>query len=86
MSLAAEPGIDDADYAAAGFQRCGPLAVRLDILERLADLIREARQAHPNRQFEPAPAMTSLLGCSVADLRGVLKSLGYKRVQKGDDP
>lgn len=86
MSLPAEPGIDDADYAAAGFQRCGPLAVRLDILERLADLIREARQAHPKRQFEPAPAMTSLLGCSVEDLRGVLKSLGYKRVQKGDDP
>jgi len=83
-SAPAEAGRPGADYAAAGFQLCGPRAVRLDILERLADLIREARKQDPQRRFEPGPAMTSLLGCSPEDLRGVLKALGYRRVRKPD--
>lgn len=86
MSIPANPEIDPADYAAAGFQPCGEIAVRLDMLERLADLIREQRGAHPRHHFEITHAMTSLLGCSVEEMRTVLKSLGYKRVQKGPDP
>lgn len=86
MSVAADDSFTAADYAAAGFQRCGPRAVRLDMLERLADVIREARAREKTRDFELSPAMTSLLGCSVQDLRGVLSSLGYRRVKKGPDP
>ncbi len=71
-----------ADYAAAGFQPCGPRAVRLDMLERLADLIREQRSENKERRFEPNAPMTALLGCSNEDLREVLKALGYRRVQK----
>jgi len=71
-----------ADYAAAGFQPCGPRAVRLDMLERLADLIREQRSENKERRFEPNAPMTALLGCSNDDLREVLKALGYRRVQK----
>ncbi|MBI1236126.1 MAG: ATP-dependent DNA helicase [Alphaproteobacteria bacterium] len=86
MSVAADESRPAADHAAAGFQRCGPRIVRIDILERLADLVRDARAAGKNRDFELAPAMTSLLGCSVQDLRGVLSSLGFRRVRKGPDP
>ncbi|TGY90125.1 ATP-dependent DNA helicase [Marinicauda algicola] len=86
MSIPVEPERGAADYAAAGFQPCGEIAVRLDILERLADLIREARSGHDRHHFAITHAMTSLLGCSVEELRGVLRSLGYKRVQKGADP
>jgi ATP-dependent RNA helicase SUPV3L1/SUV3 len=86
MSVAVQEDRAAEDYAAAGFQRCGPRAIRLDILERLADLIRDARASSKKRDFELAPAMTSLLGCSVQDLRGVLASLGFRRVQKGPDP
>jgi len=71
-----------ADYAAAGFQPCGPRAVRLDMLERLADLIRDQRSEDKQRRFEPNAPMTALLGCSNDDLREVLKALGYRRVQK----
>jgi ATP-dependent RNA helicase SUPV3L1/SUV3 len=39
-SVAADPKIPEAFYRAAGYHVCGPRAVRLDILERLADLIR----------------------------------------------
>jgi ATP-dependent RNA helicase SUPV3L1/SUV3 len=70
-----------ADYAAAGFQPCGPRAVRLDMLERLADLIRDQRSENKERRFEPNAPMTALLGCSNEDLREVLKALGYRRVQ-----
>jgi ATP-dependent RNA helicase SUPV3L1/SUV3 len=63
---------------------CGPLAVRLDMLERLADLIRDARQADKARRFTPAPAMMNLLGCDEEALCGVLRALGYRRVRKAE--
>ena len=85
-SLVVEPGRSEADYAAAGYQRCGPLAVRLDMLERLADLIRESRAEHGKGRFEPSAAMRSLLGCSNEELRQVLKALGYRRLRKAGEP
>ncbi len=39
-SVAADAAIPEAYYRACGYHLCGPRAVRLDILERLADLIR----------------------------------------------
>ncbi len=86
MSIPADEFHTAADHAAAGFQRCGPRIVRLDMLERLAGMIRDARASGKTRDFELAPAMTSLLGCPVEDLRGVLTSLGFRRVKKGPDP
>jgi ATP-dependent RNA helicase SUPV3L1/SUV3 len=75
-----------AEYAACGFYPCGPRAIRLDILERLADLIRDGRTKTRQSRFELAPEMTAVLGCSVEDLRGVLTSLNYRRLKKGPDP
>ena len=74
-----------ADYAAIGFQTCGPRVVRFDMLERLADVIREARPDPKKPAFDLKAEMTALMGCSVEDLRGVLSALGYKRVKKGED-
>ena len=82
-SLASEPSRSKADYAACGFFPCGPRAVRLDILEKLADLIRDARS---KTGFALAPEMVAVLGCSVEDLRGVLTSLRYRRLKTGPDP
>ncbi|PWE16823.1 ATP-dependent DNA helicase [Marinicauda salina] len=78
-SLPVEAGRSESDYAAAGYQRCGPLAVRLDILERLADLIRAGRAAGEGKAFALTAEMTALLGCTTDELRGVLKALGYTR-------
>jgi len=39
-SVPADPAVPEAFYRAAGYQLCGPRAVRLDIIERLADIIR----------------------------------------------
>ncbi len=77
-------------YRAAGFRVCGNRAVRVDILERLADLIRPAIQYRPGVTPGDAPqgtadgdgfvvtlAMTSLCGCAGEDFNSILKSLGY---------
>jgi len=84
-SLPNDRTYSQADYAAAGFYPCGTRAVRLDMLERLADLIREQRSTNKQRRFEPNAPMTALLGCSNDDLREVLKALGYRRVQTASE-
>ena len=80
-SLPADGSRAAADHIAIGYQPCGPRAVRFDILERLADLIRDARGKETRGQFALSPAMTALLGCSLEDLRGVLSALGYRRAK-----
>ncbi|NIX75212.1 helicase-related protein [Microvirga terricola] len=77
-------------YRAAGFRVCGGRAVRVDILERLADLIRPAIAYRPGvtpgeppagaadgEGFVATVAMTSLVGCAGEDFATILKSLGY---------
>lgn len=78
-----------------GYRLCGARAVRVDILERLADLIRPAIAFRPGITPGDAPegaaegngfiatvAMTSLLGCAGEDFSAILSSLGYRAEQK----
>ncbi|MDB5511264.1 MAG: helicase, partial [Enterovirga sp.] len=89
-SFAADPEIARGLYRAAGFRVCGSRAVRVDILERLADLIRPAVAYRPGvtpgepplgaadgEGFVQTPAMTSLVGTAGEDFGSILKSLGY---------
>ncbi len=72
-----------AAFRAAGYRKCGPLAVRLDILDRLSDLVREERGKDGAKGlFEVTPGMTALLGCSREDMAGALRALGFRRAQK----
>ncbi len=77
-------------YRTAGYRVAGERAVRVDILERLADLIRPAlswRETSPGpkpdgvfdgRGFTVTGAMTSLTGASGEDFASILRSLGYR--------
>ncbi len=77
-------------YRTAGYRVAGERAVRVDILERLADLIRPAlswRETSPGpkpdgvfdgRGFTVTSAMTSLTGASGEDFASILRSLGYR--------
>ncbi|ACA19132.1 helicase domain protein [Methylobacterium sp. 4-46] len=89
-SMPVNPEIAKGLYRAAGFRVCGGRAVRVDILERLADLIRPAIAYVPGTTpgepppgaadrdgFVPTVGMTSLVGCSGEDFASILKSLGY---------
>ena len=89
-SIPVDKEVEKGLYRAAGFRVCGERAVRVDILERLADLIRPAIQYRPGvtpgeapagaadgEGFVVTPAMTSLCGCAGEDFASILKSLGY---------
>jgi ATP-dependent RNA helicase SUPV3L1/SUV3 len=82
-------------YRAAGYRVCGERAVRVDILERLADLIRPAIAYRPGVTQGTPPAgsadqdgfvvtgaMTSLVGCAGEDFASILRSLGYVSVKR----
>ncbi|MBL0374111.1 helicase [Rhizobium sp. KVB221] len=76
-------------YRLAGFRFLGKRAVRIDILERLADLIRPLLQwkpgaparpegAYDGRRFMATPSMLSILGATADDMEEILKGLGYR--------
>ena len=77
-------------YRLLGYRQCGERAVRVDILERLADLIRPAlawRETSPGekptgafdgRGFVVTQAMTSLTGSAGEDFASILRALGYR--------
>jgi ATP-dependent RNA helicase SUPV3L1/SUV3 len=93
-SFPVDTSIDREAYRVLGYKQCGERAVRVDILERLADLIRPAlswRQgslggspgpkpagAFDGRGFVVTQAMTSLTGSAGEDFASVLRALGYR--------
>lgn len=90
-SFLVDPEVDPRLYEIAGFKVAGKRAVRIDILERLADIIRPLIAIDPARHQGELPAgaaegngfrvtveMTSLLGCSGEDFASILSSLGYR--------
>src|SRR6267378_2299717 len=84
-------------YRTIGYRVCGERAVRVDILERLADLIRPALSWRPGSAAPPpagafegigftvTQAMTSLTGSSGEDFASILRALGY-RMEKRPKP
>jgi ATP-dependent RNA helicase SUPV3L1/SUV3 len=94
-SFVANKDVPKGLYRAAGFRVCGDRAVRVDILERLADLIRPAVAYRPGTTPGDAPPgsadgdgfvvtvnMTSLAGCSGESFASILRSLGYQSEQR----
>ncbi|MGN6585105.1 MAG: helicase-related protein [Rhizobiaceae bacterium] len=88
-SLVRDPAFDPAFYRLAGFRLLGRRAVRVDILERLADIIRPALAWKPDGAVRPTaafdgnaflvtPAMMSILGAKAEDMEEILKGLGYR--------
>ena len=74
-------------YRVAGFRLCGERVVRVDIIERLSDLIRAAIPDHMRAGSRPpaetngfliSPQMTSLTGCSGEAFASILRSLGFE--------
>jgi ATP-dependent RNA helicase SUPV3L1/SUV3 len=90
-SFEIDPAVDPRLYEIAGFKVAGKRAVRVDILERLADIIRplialDARThqgelpmgAADANGFRVTVEMTSLLGTAGEDFASILNSLGYR--------
>ncbi|MGO9547111.1 MAG: helicase-related protein [Rhodomicrobium sp.] len=94
-SVPRNAAVPEAFYRAAGFHVCGQRAVRIDMLERLADIIRPLTAWRPTETNAEAPAgaagggafkirpeMMSIMGCSSDELGLILESLGFRREQR----
>ena len=87
LALAPAPGLTscmrqsdlpDGFYRSLGFRVYGKRAIRLDMLERLADLIRKAIEGNDKgNEFEITADMVSLMGCSRDEMADILRGLGY---------
>ncbi|WP_455480200.1 hypothetical protein V4B17_06230 [Bartonella sp. B23] len=88
-SLAVDPTYNKKFYQLAGYRILGQRAVRIDILERLANLIRSAihwkqgddpkpEGAYDGKSFFVTPTMLSILGANGTDMEEILKGLGYQ--------
>jgi ATP-dependent RNA helicase SUPV3L1/SUV3 len=85
----------DGYYDICGYRVCNTRAVRVDMLERLADLIRDRvfwKPRIPEEQrpvgsvegggFTVFPDLMSLVGCSGEEFEGILTSLGFRALTK----
>jgi ATP-dependent RNA helicase SUPV3L1/SUV3 len=93
-SVEAGAAIAEPYWRAAGFHVAGSRAVRIDMLERLSDVIR-ARTAFRAAEgleapagatgdggFRVVPELMSLVGCSGEEFASILKSLGFRRERR----
>src|SRR5690606_28991949 len=95
-SFVTDPQFEREFYRLSGFRNLGRRAVRVDILERLADLIRPTLGWKPGTGKRPdgafngesfivTPAMMSILGATADDMEAILKGLGYRSAEKPAD-
>ncbi|PWE33733.1 disulfide oxidoreductase [Maritimibacter sp. 55A14] len=79
------PAVVDADpgyYPMSGYRLSGARAIRIDMLERLADMLR----SQDNRGgFEAAADMLSITGMTLEQFADLLQGLGYK-AERGERP
>jgi len=80
-SLPAGKGMDAKFLEAIGYRLVGPLAVRVEILERVATEAWDLAEKGPFA--EPAQLM-NLMGCGAEELGRVLHALGYQRETKDE--
>ncbi len=94
-SAPVDPSIPEIFYRVIGFQICGSRAVRIDMLERLADMIRALVSWKPAGEgatpppgalgrgaFKATPEMMSIMGCSAEELGAILSAIGFQRERR----
>ena len=82
VTMQADNTLSATYYQMAGYRACGERALRLDMLERLADMIRPLDQ---KAGFEASPEMLSITGATLEQFVGIMGAFGF-RAEKGDRP
>ncbi len=82
VTFAAPEGLPEAYFQMAGYRRAGDRALRLDMLERLADMTRglDARKG-----FEATADMLSITGLTLEQFASLMEGMGY-RAEKAERP
>ncbi|MCZ6607437.1 MAG: helicase-related protein [Alphaproteobacteria bacterium] len=75
VSVPLDKGVPHRFYEAVGYRPLGPRALRVDIVERLAERAWKLSRAGP---FAAGPELLSLAGCASEEMSGVLAALGYR--------
>ena len=82
VTIPSIPDIDTQIYLMSGYKPAGERAIRIDMLERLADMLR----AEDSRGgFEAKADMLSITGMTLDQFAGLMEGLGYK-AEKGQRP
>lgn len=68
------PGVPEGYYTLSGYRPAGERAIRIDMLERLADLL---RVQDTRGGFEANPDMLSITGMTLEQFAGLMQGLGY---------
>ncbi|PRY94753.1 ATP-dependent RNA helicase SUPV3L1/SUV3 [Hasllibacter halocynthiae] len=82
VTIPAEKGAAPGYYAMAGYRAAGERAVRIDMLERLADMI---RGEDTRGGFEAKADMLSITGMTLEGFADLMRGLGYK-AERGERP
>lgn len=69
------PDVPTGNYILAGYHPAGSRAIRIDMLERLADIL---RQKDSRAGFEAVPDMLSITGMTLEQFADLMQGLGYK--------
>ena len=69
------PEVPKSHYTLAGYHPAGSRAIRIDMLERLADIL---RQKNSRAGFEATPDMLSITGMTLDQFADLMAGLGYK--------
>ena len=92
-SLSFDNVISKEGYRVAGYRPCGERIVRVDVVERLAGIIRAAMadeqpgvapggpSHRTSKGFVVSGQMTSLTGCSGEHFASILRSMGFRSVE-----
>ena len=82
VTIPVEAGAPEGADTMAGYRNAGTRAIRIDMLERLADLLR----AEDSRGgFEMKPDMLSITGMTLEQFADLMQGLGYS-AEKGERP
>lgn len=73
-------GANAAYYTRTGYRKAGARAIRIDMVERLADLL---RQEDARTGFEAKPEMLSITGLTLEQFADLMRGMGYK-ADKGE--
>lgn len=76
------PDVPFGYYILSGYRPAGERAIRIDMLERLADML---RQQDTRGGFEAIPDMLSITGMTLEQFAGLMEGLGYA-AERGERP
>ncbi|WP_102109760.1 helicase-related protein, partial [Oceaniglobus roseus] len=80
VTIPANPDLPDGAHIMSGYRPAGERAIRIDMLERLADML---RNRDSRAGFEATPDMLSITGMTLEQFAALMEGLGY-RAERGE--